>query len=162
MLRHPVIALRERLQGLADRALVRPYPEWYAADNRFRSRFRMDRAHAPIVAAACEALVAGGGNGKMQIDGRHINYVTQLTNPRPLVGPMGVPTTIGDAKKVVCVGGGLGVAPLFPQARAFHEKGATVIGILGFRTAGLMFWQYTEDGDGKLLDAINQGLKPAR
>jgi chitinase len=28
--------------------------------------------------------------------------------------------------------------------------------------AGLMFWQYTEDSEGKLLDAINQGLKPAR
>jgi len=38
-------------------------------------------------------LVAGGGNGKMQIDGRHINYVTQLTNPRPLVGPKGGPVT---------------------------------------------------------------------
>ena len=33
-----------------------------------------------------------------------------------LVGPMGVPTAIGHAKKVVCVGGGLGVAPIFPQA----------------------------------------------
>jgi Protein of unknown function (DUF1552) len=38
-------------------------------------------------------LVAGGGNGKMQIDGRHINYVTQPSNPRPLVGPMGGPQT---------------------------------------------------------------------
>jgi hypothetical protein len=38
-------------------------------------------------------LVAGGGNGKMKIDGRHINYVTQPTNPRPLVGPMGGPVT---------------------------------------------------------------------
>jgi hypothetical protein len=34
-------------------------------------------------------LVAGGGNGKMKIDGRHINYVTHPTLPRALVGPMG-------------------------------------------------------------------------
>lgn len=32
-------------------------------------------------------LVAGGGNGKMAIDGRHINYVVHPTQPRALVGP---------------------------------------------------------------------------
>ena len=35
-----------------------------------------------------------------------------------VVGPMGEPSHIGSARKVVCVGGGLGVAPIFPQARA--------------------------------------------
>jgi NAD(P)H-flavin reductase len=58
-----------------------------------------------------------------------------------LVGPMGHPSDIGDAKKVVCVGGGLGVAPIFPQARAFKESGAYVIGIVGFRTKELIFWE---------------------
>ena len=48
---------------------------------------------------------------------------------------------IGHAKKVMCVGGGLGVAPVFPQARAFKESGAYVIGVLGFRTRDLMFWE---------------------
>lgn len=38
-------------------------------------------------------FIAGGGNGKMQIDGRHINYVTHPTTPRALVGPMGGPVT---------------------------------------------------------------------
>ena len=28
-----------------------------------------------------------------------------------VVGPMGIPSHVGNAKKVVCVGGGLGVAP---------------------------------------------------
>jgi NAD(P)H-flavin reductase len=58
-----------------------------------------------------------------------------------LVGPMGVPSPFGHAKKVVCVGGGLGVAPIFPQARGFKENGAYVIGILGFRTKKLIFWE---------------------
>ncbi len=58
-----------------------------------------------------------------------------------MVGPMGMPSPVGDAKKVLCVGGGLGVAPIFPQARGFKEKGAYVIGILGFRTKDLVFWQ---------------------
>jgi hypothetical protein len=38
-------------------------------------------------------FVAGGGNGKMKIDGRHINYVTHATQPRALVGPQGGPVT---------------------------------------------------------------------
>jgi NAD(P)H-flavin reductase len=47
----------------------------------------------------------------------------------------------GSAKKVACVGGGLGVAPMFPQARAYQQAGAYVIGIVGFRSADLVFWQ---------------------
>ncbi len=58
-----------------------------------------------------------------------------------VVGPMGVPSHAGDANKVVCVGGGLGVAPIFPQARAFQESGAYVIGIVGFRNKELVFWE---------------------
>ena len=58
-----------------------------------------------------------------------------------MVGPMGIPSPISNAKKVVCVGGGLGVAPVFPQARGFKEKGAYVIAVLGFRTKDLVFWE---------------------
>jgi len=58
-----------------------------------------------------------------------------------MVGPMGIPTHITEAKKVVCVGGGLGVAPVFPQARGYKEAGAYVIGVLGFRSKDLVFWE---------------------
>jgi sulfide dehydrogenase subunit beta len=58
-----------------------------------------------------------------------------------LAGPMGIPSRVGNAKKVVCVGGGLGVAPVYPQARAMKENGAYVIGVLGFRTKELVFWE---------------------
>ena len=57
-----------------------------------------------------------------------------------VVGPMGEPSHIGDVGKVICVGGGLGVAPVFPQARAFKAAGAYVIGIVGFRNKDLVFW----------------------
>ena len=53
---------------------------------------------------------------------------------------MGIPSHL-DAKKVVCVGGGLGVAPIYPQLRAFKENGAYVIGVVGFRTRELIFWE---------------------
>jgi len=55
-------------------------------------------------------------------------------------GPLGLPVEIGDAKKVICVGGGLGVAPIYPLARAFKQSGAYVIGVVGFRTKDLVFW----------------------
>ena len=58
-----------------------------------------------------------------------------------LVGPMGLPMQPRAAKTVVCVGGGLGVAPVFPQLRAYREHGARVIGIVGFRNEALAFWQ---------------------
>ena len=58
-----------------------------------------------------------------------------------VVGPMGTPSAIGEENKVICVGGGLGVAPVFPQARAFKEKGAYVIGVIGFRNESLVFWK---------------------
>ena len=58
-----------------------------------------------------------------------------------MVGPMGVPSRIGEASKVVCVGGGLGVAPIYPQARGFKQAGAYVIGVVGFRSRDLIFWE---------------------
>ncbi len=63
-----------------------------------------------------------------------------------VVGPMGTPSHIGEAKKVICVGGGLGVAPVFPQARAFKESGAYVIGVVGFRSESLVFWKDKFEG----------------
>ena len=58
-----------------------------------------------------------------------------------VAGPLGLPSPLGKARTVVCVGGGLGVAPVYPQARAHKERGATVIGVLGFRSAELVFWE---------------------
>ena len=58
------------------------------------------------------------------------------------VGPLGVPTEIepGDSH-VVLVGGGLGVAPVFPQLRAFKQAGHRTTAIVGFRSAELSFWR---------------------
>ena len=57
------------------------------------------------------------------------------------VGPLGVPSHIGTPGKTVLVGGGLGVAPVFPQLRAYKDKGNETISIIGFRNKDLMFWQ---------------------
>lgn len=90
-----------------------------------------------------------------------------------LVGPMGIPSHIGKAKKALCVGGGLGVAPVFPQARAYKESGAYVIGVLGFRNRGLVFWEEkfrgfcdelilcTDDGSAGIKGLVTEGIRLA-
>jgi NAD(P)H-flavin reductase len=57
-----------------------------------------------------------------------------------LVGPLGKGRKIEKVGKVVCVGGGLGVAPVFPQLRGYKQQGAQTISIVGFRNKDLMFW----------------------
>lgn len=57
------------------------------------------------------------------------------------VGPLGTPSHIDNFGTVICVGGGVGVAPVFPIARALKEAGNHVIGIMGSRTKELMFWE---------------------
>ena len=49
-------------------------------------------------------------------------------------GPLGTPTHIENFGTVVCVGGGIGVAPLLPIATALKGLGNKVISILGFRS----------------------------
>ncbi|HET9693358.1 MAG TPA: sulfide/dihydroorotate dehydrogenase-like FAD/NAD-binding protein [Steroidobacteraceae bacterium] len=90
-----------------------------------------------------------------------------------MVGPMGMPSRIGHAKKVMCVGGGLGVAPVYPQARGFKESGAYVIGILGFRNKDLVFWAdkfaavcdeliiCTDDGSAGIKGLVTEGMQRA-
>ena len=57
------------------------------------------------------------------------------------VGPLGHAREFENHKKVVCVGGGLGVAPVYPQLRKYKQKGAHTISIVGFRSKELMFWE---------------------
>jgi homotetrameric NADPH-dependent glutamate synthase len=56
------------------------------------------------------------------------------------IGPLGVESHLEKKKKVVLVGGGLGVAPVFPQLRRHKEVGSYTISIIGFRNKDLMFW----------------------
>jgi homotetrameric NADPH-dependent glutamate synthase len=67
------------------------------------------------------------------------------------VGPLGMPQHVSRAGHVVLVGGGLGVAPVYPQLRAFKEAGNRTTGIIGFRTKDLVFW---EDRFGQFCDEL--------
>jgi len=58
-----------------------------------------------------------------------------------LVGPLGRPSEIEHYGTVICVGGGVGIAPIYPIARALREAGNTVISIIGARSQNLLFWE---------------------
>lgn len=55
-----------------------------------------------------------------------------------VAGPLGRPTHVENVGTVVCVGGGIGNAPLLPIATAMKEAGNRVITILGARTKELV------------------------
>jgi ferredoxin--NADP+ reductase len=52
-----------------------------------------------------------------------------------LVGPLGKPSEIEKFGRVICVGGGVGVAPVYPITRAMKQAGNEVISIIGARNA---------------------------
>jgi ferredoxin--NADP+ reductase len=55
-----------------------------------------------------------------------------------LVGPLGRPTHVENFGTVACVGGGIGVAPVYPITRALRRLGNRVISIVGARTKDLL------------------------
>jgi len=59
----------------------------------------------------------------------------EITN---VAGPLGLPTDLENFGTVVCVGGGIGNAPLLPIAKALKEKGNKIISILGARNKELI------------------------
>lgn len=58
------------------------------------------------------------------------------------VGPLGQPSEISAGMgTIVCIGGGIGVAPVYPIARAMHEAGNKVISIMGARTKDILIFE---------------------
>ncbi|MDP2207207.1 MAG: sulfide/dihydroorotate dehydrogenase-like FAD/NAD-binding protein [Bacteroidota bacterium] len=95
------------------------------------------------------------------------------------VGPLGEPTPIHNYGTVVCIGGGVGTAEVYPIAKALRDAGNEVIGIIGARSKDLIILEKemgevcnklyitTDDGSyarkgfvsDQLLELINKGTK---
>ncbi len=58
-----------------------------------------------------------------------------------VMGPLGHASELEGARNVVCIGGGLGIAPVHPIARAYKEKGAHVTAIIGARSSDLLYFR---------------------
>ena len=84
--------------------------------------------------------------GSVTIIFQKVGLTTQLLGDlevgdeiRDFVGPLGLPTEIGAAVKRVCVvGGGVGCAIAYPQAKSLHNAGVAVDVIAGFRNKDIV------------------------
>lgn len=54
------------------------------------------------------------------------------------LGPLGRPTETEKYDRVICIGGGVGIAEILPVSKAFKEKRNFVIGIIGSRSKELL------------------------
>ena len=101
---------------------------------------------------------------------------------RDILGPLGRPSEIKKFGTAVCVGGGVGIAPLYPVAKALKQAGNRVLSIIGARTKDLFILEQemravsdelhlcTDDGSagfrgfvsGKLAELIGSGIQMDR
>jgi ferredoxin--NADP+ reductase len=72
---------------------------------------------------------------------RHLGTVEEGDELASFTGPLGCPTEIEAYGTVIVVGGGLGIAPIYPICRSLREAGNHVIGIIGARSGDLLFWE---------------------
>ena len=76
------------------------------------------------------------------------------------VGPLGKASEIEKIGTVVLVGGGVGIAPIYPQAKAYREIGNKVISIIGARNESLLILEdEMKAASDELLVATDDGSK---
>jgi ferredoxin--NADP+ reductase len=71
----------------------------------------------------------------------HLATLNEGDSIADVIGPLGIPSHIENFGKIICVGGGVGIAPVFPIARALKDAGNKVISIIGARSKDLIFWE---------------------
>ena len=83
--------------------------------------------------------------GTVTIIFQRVGYTTEKLNTLEtgdalldFVGPLGEPSETEGIRRAAVIGGGLGVAIAYPQAKALHEAGAEVDLIVGFRNEHLI------------------------
>ncbi|MBR4951323.1 MAG: sulfide/dihydroorotate dehydrogenase-like FAD/NAD-binding protein [Clostridia bacterium] len=76
-----------------------------------------------------------GGTTKLLDSKQQGEYISDF------VGPLGKPTETEGRKKVAVIGGGVGCAIALPVAKKFHDIGAEVHSVVGFRNKDLVILQ---------------------
>lgn len=91
---------------------------------------------------------------------------------KDFVGPLGQKSEIYKTDDtVICIGGGIGIAPIYPIVRSMKEAGNKVISIIGARNSGLLILEdelkkisdevivATDDGSKGIKGFVTDGLK---
>ena len=102
--------------------------------------------------------------GTVTIIFQRVGYTTEKLNTLnegdellDFVGPLGEPSKTEGIRRAAVIGGGLGVAIAYPQAKALHEAGAEVDLIVGFRNEHLIIM--TDDGSNGNKGFVTQALE---
>ncbi len=75
-----------------------------------------------------------------------------------ILGPLGNPSEAGYFGNVICIGGGVGIAPVYPLSRKLKKNGNNVISIIGYRSKDYVFWEdKMRSASDKLYIATNDG-----
>jgi ferredoxin--NADP+ reductase len=105
-------------------------------DTNFGERIPLTIADADEEAGTITIIFQAVGKTTMNLaalnEGDHIKNV---------LGPLGTPTEIKNVGTVVCVGGGIGVAPMHPIVQAYKKAGNKVITIMGARNHELLIME---------------------
>ena len=72
---------------------------------------------------------------------RHLQTLGKGDSISNFIGPLGMPSEIEKVGTVVLAGGGVGVAPIYPIARALKAAGNKVISIIAARNQSLLVWE---------------------
>jgi ferredoxin--NADP+ reductase len=72
---------------------------------------------------------------------RHLQTLGSGDSISNFIGPLGMPSEIEKVGTVICAAGGVGVAPIYPIARALKGAGNKVIAIMAARSQNLLFWE---------------------
>ena len=117
----------------------------YVAQHRKAGQFIILRVgetgkRIPLTIADSDAA-AGTISLFYQIVGKTTTDMSKLTDKDSLMdvaGPLGHPTEIKNYGTVACVGGGIGVAPIYPISSAMKKAGNRVVNIIGARNQELL------------------------
>ncbi|MFW5826939.1 MAG: sulfide/dihydroorotate dehydrogenase-like FAD/NAD-binding protein [Alkalispirochaeta sp.] len=102
-------------------------------DENFGERIPLTIADADPEAGTVTIIFQAVGKTTIKLSGYEVGR--SITN---VLGPLGTPTHIEKFGTVVCVGGGIGVAPMHPIVQAAKRAGNRVITIMGARTKDLL------------------------
>jgi len=72
---------------------------------------------------------------------KHMGTLEEGYELSDVIGPLGKPTHIEKLGTVVCVGGGIGIAPIYPITKAMKNIGNKVISIIGARSKDLLIFE---------------------
>ena len=105
-------------------------------DNEFGERVPLTIADADSVKGTVKIIFQTVGASTMKLAAMNVGDKIPA-----FVGPLGRPTDIHNVGHVVCVGGGIGVAPMHPIAQAMKAAGNRVTIIMGARNKDLLIME---------------------